>query len=168
MLNMKALFYRFRNYFFSYGERTLLEYECACLYGFWMLLGEEGRNKLEKQFLLYDRVQRSPNGRHLAFFDDESDGLCLTWAKADLFPFTGGPRAVASLSLAGTGKSKKVTAEIFFYAGRFAGIEFDRGIKSLMANAEVPIKGAKISSFGAYADLLKGQVMLLDPMENEG
>ena len=151
---------------FSCGERSLFEYECACIYGFWTLLSEDGQRKLEKQFQLYDRVQRSANGKHLGFFDDESDGLCSTWAQTDLFPFKEGPCAVASIDLAIPGNSKKVNAEIFFYAGRFAGIEFDKNIKStLQKKREVMIKDAKVASFSEYAAFLERQVMLIDPMK---
>lgn len=118
-------YYRIFNKVFSTGEPTVRNYEVACLHAFWSVLDVEERLIFEGQLKRYDRVQRSTNGKHLGFFDNESDSMCTTWPHEALFTFRSNkPVALVEITLSFADINSKVKAQIFVYAGRFAGIEF--------------------------------------------
>jgi hypothetical protein len=109
-------------------EKSLFHYEAACLEAFRRVLPGPARLILESQFDRYDFVQRSPNGRHLSFFDADSDGLCRDWPESALFALRTGPVAVCRFRMASRteGNRSEVTAELFFFGGRVVGIEFSQ------------------------------------------
>lgn len=158
-------YYRIYNKLFSTGQSRLRKYEAACVHAFWRALGPAERMVFQEQLRRYDRVQRSPNGKHLAFFDNESDGLCKTWPEGVLFRRRSDkPLAAAKAVLRFQERGTSVEAEIFVYAGRFAGIEFlKKPPMDGAAHEELELAAIRLSEGEDYGSFIERCQLLYDP-----
>ncbi|QDQ27049.1 hypothetical protein FNU76_12135 [Chitinimonas arctica] len=111
-------------------EHELRSYEIACIVAFRNALDEISGAALDAQLARYDFIQRSPNGKHLAFFDADSDDKCSTWPASDLFHYKSPPVSAMRINFASAafldGKKRDFCADLFVMNGRLAGIEFEK------------------------------------------
>jgi hypothetical protein len=109
------------------GVSFLLRHESAALSALHARCTSIAQAKLARQFELYDRAQRSENGKHLLFLDDHSLGNCRNWPSEVLFEDRE-LQSIATISyqLRQNGSRRKIVCEMFCFGGRLAGIEFDK------------------------------------------
>jgi hypothetical protein len=133
------------------GSNKLHHYEAVCLTAWSSNLSGELQQKLERQKIKFDLVQRQANGMKSVFYS-VSDPQYQSWTDNDLFPLRDENQKVFSGTLTGTigDITESVKFYIYLHRGRLSSIEFTSEPGALASLSE----GLSVERQDILADLV--------------